>query len=97
MRPTVVVADIDLPGMSGLDLCLVSKSIVGLNQIPFVILSKHQSAEELKSTVDAGGVFYVGKSHRWDNLLTAVNLLFTAHKRKLPTAIPEEVYETSND
>jgi twitching motility two-component system response regulator PilH len=76
--PTIVMSDVGLPGMSGLQLCAAIKSREALRDLPVVFLSGRDSPNDFKAGGQSGGVFYISKHRGIDNLMTAVNALCSA-------------------
>jgi CheY-like chemotaxis protein len=83
-RPNVIVLDIGLPGMSGLDLCRSIKANDDLKRIPVVFLTGRESLDEFKACREAGGVFCTSKTNGFDNMLAVVNTLCSVQKNSDP-------------
>jgi len=60
-RPAVVVSDIMMPVMSGLDLVAAMRSDHDLSAIPVLLLSAKAQATDVRAGMDAGAVDYVTK------------------------------------
>ena len=78
--PTIVMSDVGLPGMSGLQLCAAIKSREALCHVPVVFLSGRDSPDDFKAGGESGGVFYISKHRGIDNLMVVVNALCPARK-----------------
>lgn len=83
-KPAMVLLDIGLPGMSGLELCTVIKSHEALQHIPVVFLSGRDSPDDYRTGREAGSVFYVSKHRGFDNIMTVVNTLCAVRKNDKP-------------
>ncbi len=59
--PDLVMLDIDMPGMSGFDLCRKLKSDPQTNLIPVIFLSGSTSADDKVKGLDLGAIDYVTK------------------------------------
>lgn len=60
-RPDVVVSDIMMPVMSGLDLVSTMAGDEGLSSVPVLLLSAKAQATDVRVGLDAGAVDYLTK------------------------------------
>ncbi|MCU1499042.1 MAG: response regulator with CheY-like receiver domain and winged-helix DNA-binding domain [Acidimicrobiales bacterium] len=60
-RPDVIVSDIMMPVMSGIDLVLNMKVDPALADIPVILLSAKAQAADIRAGLDAGAADYVTK------------------------------------
>jgi diguanylate cyclase (GGDEF)-like protein len=60
-QPDLILLDVDMPGMSGFDLCRLMKSKAELCMIPVIFLSGSGTAEDKVRGLDLGAVDYVTK------------------------------------
>ena len=60
-RPDLILLDVDMPDMSGFDVCRQLKESVELCMIPIVFLSGSDNAEDKAKGLDLGGMDYVTK------------------------------------
>jgi len=60
-KPDLVLLDVDMPGMSGFDVCRAIKADPNLSIIPVIFLSGSGSAEDKVRGLDMGAVDYVTK------------------------------------
>lgn len=72
-RPDVVVTDLYMPGMDGDDLCREIKGDRELRQIPVIIVTSGESADERARAVLAGADDVIAKPIRRLSLIQAVN------------------------
>ena len=59
--PDLVVLDVDMPGVSGIELCQVMRADPRWSQIPVVFLTARTDAESIQSVFAAGADDYVSK------------------------------------
>lgn len=71
LRPDVVVLDLSMPGMSGLE--VAGRLRRGGSTVPIVFLTIHDDEEIVQATQEAGGSGYVVKSLLPSDLSVAVN------------------------
>jgi CheY-like chemotaxis protein len=75
-KPDLVLLDVQLPGLSGYDVCRTMKQDPALSTIPVVMMSGHFRAPENKSTgIDAGADAYLTLPLQKENLLAIVSEL----------------------
>jgi CheY-like chemotaxis protein len=63
-RPHLILMDLELPGMSGVEATRRLKSDVRTRDIPVVALSSHARAEDQASAVEAGCAGFIAKPIR---------------------------------
>jgi len=88
-RPCVVVSDIEMPVMTGYDLCRSIKNDPELRQIPVILLSTLADAEDIIRGLDVGADNYITKPYDTGYLISRIEAL-----RSTPLLDSEE--ETSN-
>jgi DNA-binding response OmpR family regulator len=59
--PDVILLDMSMPGLSGVDVCLRLKADARLAWIPVIFLTAHSAVEEKLLAFDAGAVDYITK------------------------------------
>ncbi|HQR78723.1 MAG TPA: response regulator transcription factor [Actinomycetota bacterium] len=84
-HPEVIILDLGLPDLDGLE---VLAAVRGWSQIPVVVLSARNSAEEKVRALDAGADDYVTKPFGMDELLARLR---AAHRRGGPQEQPPVV------
>jgi uncharacterized protein (TIGR02266 family) len=72
-RPSVVVADLDMPGMGGEELCQRLKRDPDLRDVPVILLTSSDRAEDRARAVRAGADDVVSKPISRTALIQAVN------------------------
>jgi DNA-binding NarL/FixJ family response regulator len=85
MQPDVMVLDVTMPRMNGLEACRVIRQKAPALEILFV--TQHDSPQMMREALDAGARGYVVKSNAARDLLEAVEAvsqhrMFTALKRR---------------
>jgi two-component system sensor histidine kinase ChiS len=73
--PTVMILDVELPGMSGLDLCQIIKRNQRLARVPVIFLTGHGTPQEYATGHAAGAVAYVVKPYKGERLVQLVRML----------------------
>jgi DNA-binding response OmpR family regulator len=76
-RPDVLISDIMMPNMSGIELVQALKSDEATSSIPIILLSAKAQTGDLKSGMDAGADDYVTKPFEPLDLVDRVNALLT--------------------
>jgi len=70
LKPDVVVLDITMPKMSGLEACRLIRKTVPASEI--LIVTQHDSPQMMREALEAGARGYVVKSNAARDLLAAV-------------------------
>ncbi len=71
-RPTLVISDIEMPNMTGYELCSAVKSDADLRTIPFILLSTLSEPEDIIRGLHCGAENYVTKPYEPEFLLSRV-------------------------
>jgi two-component system, sensor histidine kinase and response regulator len=71
--PDLVVLDVNMPGMNGFDVCQYFKSAPELKHIPIIFLTALSESDFIVRAFEVGGVDYVIKPFRAQELLARVN------------------------
>jgi two-component system sensor histidine kinase ChiS len=75
MVPAVLITDVQMPGMSGFDLCQVVKREKRLERIPVVFLTGQGSPRDYRAGHDSGAVVYMVKPFKPEKLLQVVRMV----------------------
>ncbi|HEY0177296.1 MAG TPA: response regulator, partial [Pedobacter sp.] len=78
--PDMIISDLIMPGMNGLDLCKQIRNDVRTSQIPFIILSAKDAVESKIAGADSGADLYFPKPVSMDLLLISVQRIFEQRK-----------------
>jgi response regulator RpfG family c-di-GMP phosphodiesterase len=73
----LIITDIDMPEMDGVELCKKLKSDPGVRNVPILIVSKFDSDKEINRGFEAGASDYLLKQEVKDNLYPTVHNLLT--------------------
>jgi sigma-B regulation protein RsbU (phosphoserine phosphatase) len=74
-RPTLVISDIEMPEMTGYELCRTVKNDPALRTIPFILLSTLADAQDIIKGLHCGADNYVTKPYDPDFLISRVRAL----------------------
>jgi len=74
-QPAVLITDVQMPGMSGYDLCSVVKHDERLAAVPVVFLTAQGTPQDYKTGHDMGAVMYMVKPFKPERLLQVVQML----------------------
>lgn len=83
-RPDMIVLDIMMPGMDGLELCRLLRSNPALNNLPILFLSARTLTDDIVAGLDAGADDYVVKPFE----LKELNARVRAVLRRVPGGNP---------
>lgn len=79
-KPDLVILDLGLPGMDGLELCGRFRKLPDLEQVPIIILSGFKGHEIHSKAYDLGADNYLEKPFVPDELLSLINSKFRLSK-----------------
>lgn len=71
-RPDLIISDIQMPGMDGLELCRRLKSDKKLASIPFLVMSGNNDRAHMKRMIEQGAISYIVKPFNLDHLVIQV-------------------------
>ncbi len=80
--PDLILLDVMMPGMDGLELCRRLKSRSALQDIPVIFLTGRDDATDKKSGLEAGGVDYITKPFDAVELLARVRVHISLHESR---------------
>ncbi|MBI3405532.1 MAG: response regulator [Acidobacteria bacterium] len=75
MVPACLILDVQMPGMSGYDICAVVKRDERLEKVPVIFLTGQDSPQDYKTGMDSGGIIYMAKPFKPERLLISVRLV----------------------
>ena len=82
--PDMVISDVMMPGMNGIELCKLIKENFETSHIPFMILSAKDALDTKIEGMESGADYYFAKPLSIDLLLLTVHNIFEqGHKLKL--------------
>jgi DNA-binding response OmpR family regulator len=73
--PSVILLDLMLPGIRGLELCRYVRRDTECPSIPIVVISALRDKESVKGAMDAGADVFMGKPVDWKELTRVVSTL----------------------
>ncbi|MCX7828941.1 MAG: response regulator [Thermanaerothrix sp.] len=98
--PDLVLMDINMPGMDGIETCRALRELPGLEDVPVMFVSAVNTDEEKVNAFHAGGVDYITKPFSVKELTVRVNTHLSIlrlrreledHNRRLEERIRQEV------
>ena len=84
VQPDLIVADFEMPEMTGDELCRRLKASESTRQIPVLILSSHEEERIVRTCLDAGATGYVRKREGREALLDRVAEVLGIRQRRHP-------------
>lgn len=79
--PDLIISDIMMPGISGIDLCRQVKEHFETSHIPFIILSAKDALDSKIEGMESGADFYFAKPLSVDLLMLTVNNIFDQREK----------------
>lgn len=80
--PDIIVSDVLMPDMNGLELCQIIKNTDETCQIPFVLLSARTAVQQMTEGYQCGADAYIPKPFQEEHLLVRIEKLL-AYRQKL--------------
>lgn len=75
-RPRIILLDLNLPGLSGLDLLREIKGIEFLKQVPVILFTTSDNPKDVKAAAEYGANAYITKPHGYIALIACLKSLF---------------------
>ena len=82
-RPDLVISDIDMPVMNGIQFCMRAQSDPQLESIPFLVMSSHDDSAHIRRMYQLGAAAYLVKPFSMEQLLHSVEKLLSDHFQNL--------------
>lgn len=76
--PDLIILDVNMPGLSGFDLCHIVKRDERLQHVPVIFFTAQDSPKDFTAGMDSGGVIYLLKPFKQEKLLQSVRLALSA-------------------
>lgn len=70
--PDVIVTDVSMPGMNGIDLCRQLRSMAHTRHIPIIMFSAKVDSDTINDSIKAGATSFLSKSESHHRLLNEV-------------------------
>lgn len=77
--PDLILSELDMPGMNGIQLCRAVKSDERFSAVPFVVMSSSEERGQMKEIIDRGAASYIIKPFNLDQLVILVEKLLSDH------------------
>jgi response regulator RpfG family c-di-GMP phosphodiesterase len=78
-RPDLIISDIDMPEMNGIDLCKTLRADPALAVIPFVIMSANSDRSTMRRLLYLGAASYLVKPFSLEQIVITVERLLSDH------------------
>jgi len=75
LKPDLIIMDLMMPGMSGLEVCRLLKKRPDTKGVPIIILSALNRSIDREYAKEAGADKYISKPFQIDELLVAIDTL----------------------
>ena len=79
--PDLIISDVMMPGMNGIELCKLVKESFETSHIPFIILSAKDALDTKIEGMESGADFYFAKPLNIDLLLLTVHNIFEQNEK----------------
>ena len=79
-HPGLILLDIMMPGMDGISVCRLLKTIEATRDIPVIFLTARQETESLTQAFEAGGVDYVTKPFQPEEIIIRIETHLRARR-----------------
>ncbi|HKR99788.1 MAG TPA: response regulator [Candidatus Dormibacteraeota bacterium] len=84
--PQLVIADLRMPGIDGLELCRRIRADPAHKRLPILILTSAEHSSEIGEVVGLGLIWYMRKGAEWTTILRSLHNLL-AHAEDLRAAV----------
>lgn len=74
-KPNVIILDVEMPKMNGIQVCERIRKIPELNDVPILILSAYAQPEDIKKGLAAGANQYMTKPFKVNQLIETIRKL----------------------
>ncbi len=79
----LIISDISMPVMDGLEFCRMVKSDVNYSHIPFILLTARQNIQSRIEGLETGADAYISKPFSTDHLLAQISNLLSSREKLL--------------
>lgn len=92
--PDLIVSDLQMPIVNGIELCKMLRSQEKTKQIPFIIMSASGSENAKMSTLKVGALDYINKPFKNEEMLLKIyNILKLKNETTETEKVPDEILE----
>ncbi|WP_294546522.1 ATP-binding protein [uncultured Bacteroides sp.] len=88
--PDIIITDLMMPEMDGLELCHQVKNNINISHIPVILLTANDNIENEKKGYKEGADTYISKPFHWDILLSRIRNLIE-QKRERQQAFEKDI------
>jgi DNA-binding response OmpR family regulator len=78
LLPDLMILDVNMPGLSGFDLCHIVKRDERLQHVPVIFFTAQDSPKDFQAGRESGGVIYLLKPFKPEKLLQSVRVALSA-------------------
>ncbi|HUU29604.1 MAG TPA: response regulator [archaeon] len=71
--PDLILLDVRMPGMDGVETCKKLREIESLKKVPIIMVTVESKEESFKKAIEAGAIDYVIKPINYDDLLRKID------------------------
>jgi DNA-binding response OmpR family regulator len=75
-RPKIILLDLNLPGLSGLDILKRIKEIPFLKYVPVILFSTSDDLNDVRTSLEIGANAFLTKPNGYHNLITCVQSMY---------------------
>jgi len=75
-KPKLIMLDLNLPGLSGLDLLKKIKEIAYFKYVPVILFSTSDDPIDVKRSLEFGANAYLTKPDGYNNLITCIQSVY---------------------
>jgi CheY-like chemotaxis protein len=75
-RPKLILLDLNLPGLSGLDILKRIKEIPFLKYVPVILFSTSDDLNDVRTSLEIGANAFLTKPNGYHNLITCVQSMY---------------------
>ena len=77
--PDLILSDINMPEMDGIEFCKMLKTNPEWSKVPFVVMSSHSEKSLVRGMIDQGATTYIVKPFNLDQLVLTIENLLSDH------------------
>jgi response regulator RpfG family c-di-GMP phosphodiesterase len=77
IRPDLILSDVYMPEMDGLELCQILHESSEFSSIPFVVMSTENDVENMKQMMQMGAAAFIIKPFNLEQLMITLNTIFS--------------------
>lgn len=82
LQPDIIISDVMMPGMDGIELCKLIKTDIRTSHIPLILLTARSAEEQKREGLMTGADDYITKPFNFDILLLRIRKLLQLRKSR---------------